>query len=75
LSAYSQYSDNELVRFLRGNGDRIAFEELFNRYWNKLLIQAIIKLESEVEAEEVVQDIFMNLWRRRKTLVLNLINS
>jgi RNA polymerase sigma-70 factor (family 1) len=70
LSAYSQYSDNELVRFLRENEDRIAFEELFNRYWNKLLIQAIIKLESEVEAEEVVQDIFMNLWRRRKTLVL-----
>ena len=47
---------------------RSAFTELYNRYWNRLLIQALYKLSIEQEAEEVIQDVFMNLWRRRANL-------
>ncbi len=68
VNKYSSYTDNELVARLQKNSSKTAFEELYNRYWEKLLFQALIKLNSEAEAEEVVQDVFLNLWKRRHTL-------
>ena len=70
MGKYTSYRDHELVRFLQEREDKGAFEELYNRYWDKLLFQALMKLNSEVEAEEVVQDVFLNLWKRRKTIAL-----
>ncbi|WP_160143770.1 RNA polymerase sigma-70 factor [Chryseolinea soli] len=70
MNCYSTYDDLKLVQLLREHDDKHAFAELFNRYWKKLLVQAKIRLGSEVEAEEIVQDVFMNLWRRRNTLIL-----
>lgn len=69
MTAYPHYSDSELVARLKAENDaRPAFTELYNRYWKKLLALAVYKLQSHQEAEEVVQDVFMNLWRRRLTL-------
>ncbi len=68
MNKYSSYTDNELVTRLQTDSNKNAFEELYNRYWEKLLIQALVKLNSDVEAEEVVQDVFLNLWNRRQTL-------
>jgi RNA polymerase sigma-70 factor (ECF subfamily) len=68
MGKYTSYGEGELIRCLKEKGDRVAFEELYNRYWRKLLVQALIKLRSEVEAEEVVQDVFMDLWERRESI-------
>ncbi len=65
MEKYASIDDVELIQCLKEKGDRAAFEELYNRYWKKLLVQALIKLKSEAEAEEVVQDVFMGLWERR----------
>ena len=48
--------------------DAEAFETIYNHYWKKLFAVAANKLQDLAEAEEVVQDIFMDLWRRRETL-------
>jgi len=48
-----------------------AFTELYNRYWEKLLFVAGIKLRDLAIAEELVQDIFLDLWQRRNTLELS----
>lgn len=68
MKKYASYGDTELIRYLKEKGDKAAYEELYNRYWKKLLVQALIKLKSEVEAEEVVQDVFMDLWERRENI-------
>lgn len=68
MEKYASYDDVELIRCLKTNNNRVAFEELYNRYWKKLLVQALIKLRSEVEAEEVVQDVFIDLWERRENI-------
>ncbi|MEL7586458.1 MAG: RNA polymerase sigma-70 factor [Prolixibacteraceae bacterium] len=68
MGKYASYDDVELVRCLKSKDDRAAFEELYNRYWKKLLVQALIKLRSEVEAEEVLQDVFVDLWERRESI-------
>lgn len=45
--------------------DEDAFTELYNRYWERLLFIAGVKLRDLAIAEELVQDIFFDLWQRR----------
>ncbi len=69
LPSHTEHTDEELVRRL-GMDDNHAFRLLYERYWDKLLAHAYIKLHSEQEAEEIVQDAFTGLWRRRSSLLL-----
>lgn len=64
---YKQLSDNDLL-YLMSKDREQAFNELFNRYWDKLLQKAIQKIDDVMEAENIVQDVFVSLWRRRKEL-------
>jgi len=63
----NSYSDEELVELFRSGSDE-AFDEIFRRYWEMMLNQAYQRLQSTADAEEVVQDVFLNLYRRRKSL-------
>jgi len=67
--AYHLYHDEHLLPLLADN-DEQAFHALYDRYWKKLLGQALVKLASPEAAEEIVQTVFINLWRRRHTLQL-----
>jgi len=62
-------SDNELLSLLK-EGDRNAFTTLYNRYWDKLYAVAYNRLADEYEAEEAVQNIFLDLWKRKETITL-----
>jgi len=66
---YQSYRDECLLPLIANNDER-AFQELYARHWKKLLMHALIKLGSPEEAEEVVQTVFINFWRRRHTLQL-----
>lgn len=66
---YNELSDADLVLLL-AEDDYEAFRILYSRYWKRMLVKAFTQLKSHVDAEEVVQDSFVNLWRRRKTLQL-----
>lgn len=60
--------DDRLVELLR-KGNDAAFTEIYNLYWKKLFSVAANKLDHDLKlAEELVQDIFLDLWRRRETL-------
>jgi len=64
---YKQLSDSDLL-CLMAKGQEQAFSELFSRYWDKLLQIAIHKIDDIMEAENIVQDVFVSLWKRRKEL-------
>lgn len=66
----SKHSEDELAGLLR-TGSEAAFSEIYSRYWDKLYIVARKRLDNEFEGEEIVQEIFCNLWRRRATFQLN----
>jgi RNA polymerase sigma-70 factor (family 1) len=61
--------DNELdlVRNLR-NGDSFAFELLFKQYSGKLFYFVNKYLNVKEESEEIVQDVFLNLWKHKKEI-------
>lgn len=63
----SSLSDHELLELLR-NGDKAAFTEIYNRYWESMVAVATHKTGDLDEGEEIVQDIFVSLWNRRKDL-------
>jgi len=60
--------DDKALTVLLQNGDEHAFTEIYNRYWDKLFAIAANKLKDLDEAEEIVQDIFVSLWKRREEL-------
>jgi len=60
-------NDLDLLRLLQ-QSDTTAFQELYTRYWSKLYFLAHKRLKSSVAAEEIVQNVFLTIWRKRKTL-------
>ena len=70
ITLYNTYQDQQLLPLLRESNDA-AFTEIYQRYWDKLLVTAMHRLGNMDEAREVVQDVFCNLWRRRDTVQLD----
>jgi RNA polymerase sigma-70 factor (family 1) len=62
---YKVLSDELLVKLLRV-GEQEAFEEIYRRYWQKLLRSAQFKLRSKEIIEELLQDLFISLWEKRE---------
>lgn len=72
LQDLGKYSDEALLKQFSA-GDKLAFREIFNRYWDLLYRNACRILRSHEEAEEIVQDLFASLWNRREALqIINL---
>ncbi len=64
MKNHDKLSDHEVIIQLR-LGSKDAFAEIYNRYWEILLNAAYQRLRSREDAEEVVQEVFVNLYFRR----------
>lgn len=69
LISYATQSDQQLISLLK-DGDHKAYIEIYTRYWEKLFVLAHNRLKDVSEAEEVVQDVFYSIWKRKDTLEL-----
>jgi RNA polymerase sigma-70 factor, ECF subfamily len=67
INSISLYSDLRLVNMLK-NGDRNAFEVIYNKYKSKLYYFAFRYIHSSAEAEEIIQNTFISLWEHRHLL-------
>ena len=56
-----------LVKALK-KGDVKAFDKLFFKYGNRIYHFTLGYLKSKEDAEEVVQEVFLRVWRNRKSL-------
>ncbi|WP_179412171.1 RNA polymerase sigma factor [Mucilaginibacter sp. E4BP6] len=61
------YTDTDLLLLIKGNSHS-AFNELFDRYWQKAYQKAFARLDDSTVAQDIVQEIFINLWQRRVNL-------
>jgi RNA polymerase sigma-70 factor (ECF subfamily) len=64
LTAY----DEVAVLFAVATGDQKAFSALFFRYKDQVYTIALTYTENRVIAEEVVQDVFVRVWKNRHKL-------
>lgn len=66
-------SDEELTRLL-SEGDETAFTHIYNHYWDKLYYIAHRLLKDTEAAEEIVQEVFLTLWRKKDHLAIQSVN-
>lgn len=64
-----ELADEKLILAKIAKGDQQAFGILFNFYRNKVYGYALTILHEDTAAEEIVQDVFIKLWIKRKTLL------
>jgi RNA polymerase sigma-70 factor (ECF subfamily) len=62
--------DGELLLLLR-KGDRIAFDELFNRFAEPIHTYIKMRLNGSEEADDVLQEVFIRLWNKRQRIVIH----
>jgi RNA polymerase sigma-70 factor (ECF subfamily) len=62
--------DDELFKLIQADSER-AFSILFDRYKTSLYRHLFQRIRSEMETEDILQNIFISLWRNRQTIVIN----
>ena len=60
-------SDKELVEEIK-DGNARAFDQLYEAYGHKLYIFVLSILKSKEDAEEVVQNTYLKIWEKRKSI-------
>ena len=65
-NSYSNLSDDELLILLQGNS-QIALESIYDKYWSKLYLCAYNILRDRLAAEDIVQEIMVQLWVKRSS--------
>ena len=70
MDTFSTLPDEKAVLDRLGQGDEAAFEQIYNGYWKPLFYLAATRLNSLADAEEIVQDIFLDIWNRRQDLAI-----
>jgi len=69
MTNYIKFTDSKLLE-LMAQDDQVAFTTIYNRYWIKTLNLAVHKIGDIMEAENIIQDIFVSLWKRRHSLII-----
>ncbi|MFA4871076.1 MAG: sigma-70 family RNA polymerase sigma factor [Pedobacter sp.] len=67
MGLFTERNDSELIAMFKSGVDGV-YEEIYDRYWDKLYYIAHRILKSQEATEEVVQDVFVLLWKKRNTL-------
>lgn len=67
IAPASLVTDSDLLAGLR-RGDHAAFDALFRQWYEPVVRAANRILHESGVAEELAQDVFLELWRRRETL-------
>lgn len=69
MTHYPTTTDELLLRSIRED-DILAYEELYKRHWQLLYNTAYKRLKNQEQCKDTIQDVFTDLWQRRKQLVI-----
>lgn len=64
MNTLEKATDDELATLLT-DGSEAAFDSIYERYWRKLYNEAFKRINDSSDSEEIVQDIFVDLWHKR----------
>jgi RNA polymerase sigma-70 factor (ECF subfamily) len=65
-----KHTDDQVLLLLIQEEDYMAFDELYNRYWKKLYMIACKKTGCKEDAMDLVQDLFIEFWNKRKSIAI-----
>lgn len=64
---FKEFSDEQLLLYLK-NGNHMAFQYIFNKYWEKLYSNVYNVLYDKGLTEDVLQEVFSDIWFRKDTI-------
>ena len=70
MLSYSSFSDVELLELLKSE-DTAAYTVIYNRYFHPLFIHALQKLNDKEEAQDIVHELFAQLWNKRSNIQIH----
>lgn len=68
---YHQLADIDLLQLV-STGDKGAFQQIYDRYWRDVFLHAYKKTKSKHVAEELTQNLFLSLWERQGSGILDI---
>jgi RNA polymerase sigma-70 factor (family 1) len=74
LTNYATLDDQHLLLELR-QGNETAFNEIYQRYWEKLVAIGYYHTRDKQMTEEVVADVLTGLWHRRQELEIRSLSA
>lgn len=74
LEDLSGHSDLDLWDLVRKN-NRIAFEEIYRRYWTKIYLAAYKVLKEKESSSDITQEVFTQLWFKRDSTEISNVSS
>lgn len=63
-------NDTEILKILKTD-DEEAIKLLYDKYWKILFIAAYNVLKDKESSEDIVQEVFVNIWKKRAELNIN----
>lgn len=63
MSVFISHTEKQ---FTASHSDEVGFEDIYKSYWPKLYAIAYNRLNSKEAAEDVVQEVMLGLWQRKK---------
>ena len=67
MNKHIKIEDVELMDRLR-SGDDGALKLIYNKYWKPLFSSALNILQDQQVCEDIIQEIFINLWNKREKI-------
>ena len=67
MSTAISYNEREFLERI-SDGDEAAFRNLFHQYWDNIYQVSLMLTKSPDLAEDMVQEIFLKIWLKRKNL-------
>lgn len=68
MNSPSMSSDESLILLNISNGNELVYTRLVEKYWQKVLQHALSFVKSYPVAEELTQDVFLQIWQKREKL-------
>jgi RNA polymerase sigma-70 factor (ECF subfamily) len=68
MANYNKFTDLELAALLK-KGDQFAYTEIFERYKAILYKHAFRLLNDQDEVNDLIQEVFLSLWKNRDAIV------
>ncbi len=62
--------DHQLMQQIKA-GDNSAYDTLFRKYYSYLCMVVLRMTHSKEQAEDIVQEVFLDLWRKKEQIEIN----
>jgi len=66
------YSNDQLLVQRLNASDTSALSDIYNAYWQPLFLSSYNLLKSKELSEDIIQDVFLDLWNKRESLIINI---